>query len=102
MSSLHLQRFTGNQIAKVHQRQPEKFQNTEVSTHDLCLTYYPRKSSSDYSFVCCVCVWFQRISLVSSFAASLFLGDYAAIDYSDGKCYLFFHSSDHSIFHSSF
>lgn len=56
MSSLHLQRFTGNQIAKVHQRQPEKFQNTEVSTHDLCLTYYPRKSSSDYSFVCCVCV----------------------------------------------
>jgi len=29
-------------------------------------------------------VWFQRISLVSSFAASLFLGGYAAIDYSDG------------------
>lgn len=26
----------------------------------------------------------QRISLVSSLAASLFLGDYAAIDYSDG------------------
>lgn len=26
----------------------------------------------------------QRISLVSSFAASLFLGDYAAVDYSDG------------------
>uniref|UniRef100_A0A3P8WQ10 Xylulose kinase n=1 Tax=Cynoglossus semilaevis TaxID=244447 RepID=A0A3P8WQ10_CYNSE len=49
------ERFTGNQIAKVHQRQPEKFQNTE------------------------------RILLVSSFAASLFLGDYAAIDYSDGS-----------------
>lgn len=32
-----------------------------------------------------VCVGFQRISLVSSFAASLFLGDYAAIDYSDGN-----------------
>lgn len=29
---------------------------------------------------------FQRISLVSSFAASLFLGSYASIDYSDGKC----------------
>ena len=28
---------------------------------------------------------FQRISLVSSFAASLFLGDYAAIDLSDGS-----------------
>lgn len=27
----------------------------------------------------------QRISLVSSFAASLFLGSYAPIDYSDGK-----------------
>lgn len=30
--------------------------------------------------------YFQRISLVSSFAASLFLGAYAPIDYSDGKC----------------
>lgn len=30
--------------------------------------------------------FFQRISLVSSFAASLFLGAYAPIDYSDGKC----------------
>ena len=28
---------------------------------------------------------FQRISLVSSFAASLFLGDYAPIDLSDGS-----------------
>lgn len=28
---------------------------------------------------------FQRISLVSSFAASLFLGGYSPIDYSDGK-----------------
>lgn len=32
---------------------------------------------------CCACV-LQRISLVSSFAASLFLGGYAAIDFSDG------------------
>lgn len=29
--------------------------------------------------------YFQRISLVSSFAASLFIGDYAPIDESDGS-----------------
>uniref|UniRef100_A0A3P9HE44 Xylulose kinase n=1 Tax=Oryzias latipes TaxID=8090 RepID=A0A3P9HE44_ORYLA len=49
------ERFTGNQIAKVCASQPKAFQNTE------------------------------RISLVSSFAASLFLGGYAAIDHSDGS-----------------
>uniref|UniRef100_A0A8C4E8Q3 Xylulose kinase n=1 Tax=Dicentrarchus labrax TaxID=13489 RepID=A0A8C4E8Q3_DICLA len=49
------ERFTGNQIAKVRQTRPEDYQDAE------------------------------RISLVSSFAASLFLGDYAAIDYSDGS-----------------
>uniref|UniRef100_A0A669CQ03 Xylulose kinase n=1 Tax=Oreochromis niloticus TaxID=8128 RepID=A0A669CQ03_ORENI len=49
------ERFTGNQIAKLHQTRAEEFQDTE------------------------------RISLVSSFAASLFLGGYAAIDYSDGS-----------------
>ncbi|XP_066540187.1 xylulose kinase isoform X2 [Hoplias malabaricus] len=49
------ERFTGNQIAKIHKSQPDKYNETE------------------------------RISLVSSFAASLFLGDYAAIDYSDGS-----------------
>ncbi|XP_055363673.1 xylulose kinase isoform X2 [Betta splendens] len=49
------ERFTGNQISKVRQTRPEQYQETE------------------------------RISLVSSFAASLFLGLYAAIDYSDGS-----------------
>ncbi|XP_013886013.1 xylulose kinase [Austrofundulus limnaeus] len=49
------ERFTGNQISKLYQSQVDKFQDTE------------------------------RISLVSSFAASLFLGHYAAIDYSDGS-----------------
>ncbi|KAM6908154.1 xylulose kinase isoform 1-T1 [Lycodopsis pacificus] len=49
------ERFTGNQISKLRQTRPEEFKNTE------------------------------RISLVSSFAASLFLGDYASIDYSDGS-----------------
>uniref|UniRef100_A0A3P8RSY4 Xylulose kinase n=1 Tax=Amphiprion percula TaxID=161767 RepID=A0A3P8RSY4_AMPPE len=49
------ERFTGNQIAKLRQTRPDEFMDTE------------------------------RISLVSSFAASLFLGGYAAIDYSDGK-----------------
>ncbi|KAM6953860.1 xylulose kinase [Aplochiton taeniatus] len=49
------ERFTGNQIAKLYQTKPDQYHNTE------------------------------RISLVSSFAASLFLGDYAAIDYSDGS-----------------
>uniref|UniRef100_A0A0B7A0A0 Xylulose kinase n=1 Tax=Arion vulgaris TaxID=1028688 RepID=A0A0B7A0A0_9EUPU len=48
------ERFTGSQIMKVFQTQPEAYNNT------------------------------QRISLVSSFAASLFIGDYAPIDHSDG------------------
>ncbi|NWJ04069.1 XYLB kinase, partial [Crypturellus undulatus] len=49
------ERFTGNQIAKIYNQNPEVYVQTE------------------------------RISLVSSFAASLFLGAYAAIDYSDGS-----------------
>uniref|UniRef100_A0A8C3U1K0 Xylulose kinase n=1 Tax=Catharus ustulatus TaxID=91951 RepID=A0A8C3U1K0_CATUS len=49
------ERFTGNQIAKIYSQNPEVYQQTE------------------------------RISLVSSFAASLFLGTYAPIDYSDGS-----------------
>ncbi|NXD07981.1 XYLB kinase, partial [Nothocercus nigrocapillus] len=53
------ERFTGNQIAKIYSQNPEVYMQTE------------------------------RISLVSSFAASLFLGAYAAIDYSDGKCVAF-------------
>ncbi|RWS31213.1 xylulose kinase-like protein [Leptotrombidium deliense] len=49
------ERFTGSQIAKIFQTRQENYMNTE------------------------------RISLISSFAASLFLGDYAAIDFSDGS-----------------
>ncbi|XP_042327836.1 xylulose kinase [Sceloporus undulatus] len=49
------ERFTGNQIAKIYSLNPEAYSQTE------------------------------RISLVSSFAASLFLGAYAPIDYSDGS-----------------
>ncbi|XP_063159413.1 xylulose kinase isoform X7 [Candoia aspera] len=49
------ERFTGNQIAKIYSQNPEVYSQTE------------------------------RISLVSSFAASLFLGGYAPIDYSDGS-----------------
>ncbi|XP_030085508.2 xylulose kinase isoform X4 [Serinus canaria] len=49
------ERFTGNQIAKIYSQNPEVYKQTE------------------------------RISLVSSFAASLFLGAYAPIDYSDGS-----------------
>ncbi|XP_028417923.1 xylulose kinase-like [Dendronephthya gigantea] len=49
------ERFTGNQIAKIHQTKP--------ASYDEC----------------------EHISLVSSFLASLFLGDYAPIDYSDGS-----------------
>ncbi|KAI8778254.1 xylulose kinase [Biomphalaria glabrata] len=48
------ERFTGVQIMKIFQTNRESYDNTE------------------------------RISLVSSFAASLFLGDYAPIDHSDG------------------
>ncbi|XP_037091083.1 xylulose kinase-like [Pollicipes pollicipes] len=49
------ERFTGNQISKLHQVNPEAYKNTE------------------------------RISLVSSFGASLFLCEYAGIDLSDGS-----------------
>uniref|UniRef100_A0A1A8FI56 Xylulose kinase n=1 Tax=Nothobranchius korthausae TaxID=1143690 RepID=A0A1A8FI56_9TELE len=49
------QRFTGNQICKLYQSRSARFWCTE------------------------------RISLVSSFAASLFLGGFASIDYSDGS-----------------
>ncbi|XP_036410021.1 xylulose kinase [Megalops cyprinoides] len=49
------ERFTGNQIAKIYKTRPELYQETE------------------------------RISLVSSFASSLFLGNYADVDYSDGS-----------------
>uniref|UniRef100_A0A8C9VE54 Xylulose kinase n=1 Tax=Scleropages formosus TaxID=113540 RepID=A0A8C9VE54_SCLFO len=49
------ERFTGNQIAKIYKTNPDQYKKTE------------------------------RISLVSSFAASLFLGKYAEIDYSDGS-----------------
>lgn len=49
------ERFTGNQIAKMFETRPEEFSQTE------------------------------RVSLVSSFAASLFLGEYAPIDFSDGS-----------------
>jgi xylulokinase len=50
------ERFTGPQIKKIFDHQPEIYNNTE------------------------------RISLVSSFMASLFIGAYAAIDHSDGAC----------------
>ncbi|XP_043741521.1 xylulose kinase isoform X2 [Cervus elaphus] len=49
------ERFTGNQIAKIYQQNPEAYSRTE------------------------------RISLVSSFAASLFLGSYSPVDHSDGS-----------------
>ncbi|XP_032899717.1 xylulose kinase [Amblyraja radiata] len=49
------ERFTGNQIAKITKKNPDEYKKTE------------------------------RICLVSSFTASLFLGNYAAIDYSDGS-----------------
>ena len=49
------ERFTGNQIAKIYQ--------TKHDAYNAC----------------------ERISLVSSFAASLFIGDFAPIDFSDGS-----------------
>jgi xylulokinase len=49
------ERFTGNQIAKIVQTRPWEYQETE------------------------------RIALVSSFIASLLIGDYAPIDVSDGS-----------------
>jgi xylulokinase len=49
------ERFTGNQIAKVHRRQRKVYEGTE------------------------------RIALVSSFVCSLLAGDYAPIDWSDGS-----------------
>lgn len=49
------ERFTGNQIAKIYHK--------KQAAYDEC----------------------ERISLVSSFLASLSIGDYAPIDYSDGS-----------------
>ncbi|CAG2163458.1 unnamed protein product [Oppiella nova] len=49
------ERFTGSQIAKIFNTRPEVYGQTE------------------------------RICLVSNFCASLFIGDYAPIDYSDGS-----------------
>ncbi|CAL8109379.1 unnamed protein product [Orchesella dallaii] len=49
------ERFTGSQISKIFHTKREAYNSTE------------------------------RISLVSSFACSIFLGDYAGIDYSDGS-----------------
>lgn len=49
------ERYTGNQIMKISQTRPSEYKDTE------------------------------RISLVSSFAASLLIGDYAPIDLSDGS-----------------
>ena len=48
------ERFTGNQIAKIYREQPDRYRGTE------------------------------RIALVSSFIASLLIGDYAPIDPGDG------------------
>ncbi|GMH13655.1 hypothetical protein Nepgr_015496 [Nepenthes gracilis] len=48
------ERFTGPQVRKIYEMEPEVYQNTE------------------------------RISLVSSFMASLLIGDYACIDHTDG------------------
>ncbi|ESO90173.1 hypothetical protein LOTGIDRAFT_123862 [Lottia gigantea] len=53
--SIAFERFTGNQIAKIYQTKSTEYTNTE------------------------------RISLVSSFAASLLIGLYAPIDESDGS-----------------
>uniref|UniRef100_A0A8D8RRU0 Xylulose kinase n=1 Tax=Cacopsylla melanoneura TaxID=428564 RepID=A0A8D8RRU0_9HEMI len=53
--SVGYERFSGAQISKIAQTKPGPYENTE------------------------------RISLVSSFACSLFLGDYAPIDWSDGS-----------------
>ncbi|XP_014219872.1 xylulose kinase-like isoform X2 [Copidosoma floridanum] len=49
------ERFSGAQIMKIHKKKPDAYENTE------------------------------RVSLVSNFAASLFLGDYAPIDWADAS-----------------
>ncbi|XP_058411223.1 xylulose kinase isoform X2 [Diceros bicornis minor] len=74
-------RFTGNQIAKIYQQNPEAYSHTEAISKEEGKNGIVGKRSRGLS--CPEGV--ERISLVSSFAASLFLGSYSPIDYSDGS-----------------
>lgn len=70
------ERFTGSQISKIFHTKRDTYNITEV------FSLIPEFGSSYNKFFIAHA---QRISLVSSFACSIFLGDYASIDYSDGS-----------------
>ena len=88
MVILSLQRFTGNQIAKIYQQRNSNTNYKDFDTTEVYMYITTHRILFSPPCVISVLLVSQRISLVSSFGASLFAGCYAPIDYSDGTIYI--------------
>ncbi|VDO28869.1 unnamed protein product [Haemonchus placei] len=77
-------RFSGPQIKKVMETNNQAWDDCEkeAKTRAVPLRRMPWRASG---FFCMNSIEFQRISVVSSFVCSLFLGKIAPIDYTDGS-----------------